>query len=342
MAGEVPGRLSGERNPASGSRAPALYFSHPACLAHEPREGMRGHPESPQRLLAIERHLGQRDWLGWERREVPPASEADLELVHTGEHVRFVRELCESGGGAIDRDTYAGPGSFEAALRAAGAACEMTRTLVAGQARTGFCAVRPAGHHAEPDRAMGFCLFDNVAIAAELAIRELGIERVLVVDWDVHHGNGTVAAFHDRADVLVAGIHERGIYPGTGSADDTGSGAGEGYTIDLPVPGGSEEGRWLSLLEERIEPAARAFEPQLILVSAGFDAHRDDPLATCRLGAESFGRMAARVRDLGRSLGAPVGAVLEGGYSPPALAESVAATMTALAGDGAAPAQAAP
>jgi acetoin utilization deacetylase AcuC-like enzyme len=336
VAGEVQGGLSGERGvaPASEIRPSALYFSHPACLAHDPREGMPGHPESPERLRAIERYLGERDWLGWERREAPAASEVELRLVHTERHVKAVRELCRSGGGAIDADTYAGPESYEAALRAAGAACEMTRTLMAGEARTGFCAVRPAGHHAEPDRAMGFCLFNNVAIAAELAIRELAVERVLVVDWDVHHGNGTVAAFRERDDVLVAGIHERGIYPGTGSSGDAGSGAGEDYTIDLPVPGGSEEDVWLSLLDERIEPAAVAFKPELILVSAGFDAHRDDPLATCRLEAASFGRMAARVRELGRTLGAPVGAVLEGGYSPPALAESVAATIAALDGDG--------
>ncbi|HEX9967991.1 MAG TPA: histone deacetylase [Solirubrobacterales bacterium] len=330
MAGEVPGGLSAEGGPAPEIRPPALYFSHPACLEHDPREGMPGHPESPQRLRAIERHLEERDWLGWERREAPAASEAELRLVHTERHVELVRELCRSGGGAIDPDTYAGPDSYEAALRAAGAACAMTRALVAGEARTGFCAVRPAGHHAEPDRAMGFCLFNNVAIAAELALGELGLERVLIVDWDVHHGNGTVAAFRERPDVLVAGIHERGIYPGTGSADDIGSGAGEGCTLDLPVAGGSEEGVWLSLLEEKIGPAARDFGPDAILVSAGFDAHRDDPFATCRLEAESFGRMAAWVRDLGRALGAPVGAVLEGGYSPPALAESVAATMAAL------------
>jgi len=332
VAGEVPGGLSGESRPASENRPPALYFSHPACLAHDPREGMPGHPESPERLRAIERHLAERDWLGWERREAPAASEEELRLVHTARHVEAIRELCRSGGGAVDPDTYAGPASYEAALRAAGAACEMTRALVAGEARAGFCAVRPAGHHAEPDRAMGFCLFDNVAIAAELAIRELAVGRVLVLDWDVHHGNGTAAAFRERGDVLVAGIHERGIYPGSGSSGDTGSGPGEGYTIDLPVEGGSEEDVWLSLLEERIEPAALAFEPDLILVSAGFDAHRDDPLATCRLEAESFGRIAARVRGLGRALGAPVGAVLEGGYSPPALAESVAATMAALGG----------
>jgi acetoin utilization deacetylase AcuC-like enzyme len=313
----------------------ALYFGHSTCLAHDPRDGIPGHPESPERLRAIERYLDERDWLGWERREAPAAGEADLELVHSPEHVRFVRDLCHGGGGAIDADTHAGPASFEAALRAVGGACEMTRALVGGEAEAGFCAVRPPGHHAEPDRAMGFCLFGNVAIAAELAIRELGVERVLVIDWDVHHGNGTVEAFRDRGDVLVAGIYQQGIFPGTGGSGDVGVGEGTGATIDLPVSGGAGEDEWLGLLEREIEPAALAFEPGLILLSAGFDAHRDDPLATCRLDASSYGRMAARVRDLGRTLGAPVGAVLEGGYSPPALAESVAATLAALGGDGA-------
>jgi acetoin utilization deacetylase AcuC-like enzyme len=314
--------------------AGGLYFSHPACLEHDPSGVMPGHPESPQRLRVLERHLDERDWLGWERREAPAASEAELELVHTRRHVESIRELCREGGGAIDPDTYASERSYEAARRAAGAACEMVRALLAGEATAGFCAVRPAGHHAEPERAMGFCLFDNVAIAAELAIRELGVERVFVFDWDVHHGNGTVEAFRRRADVIVAGIHQQGIYPGSGALGDMGSGPGEGYTINLPVPAGSEEDVWLSLLEHVARPVAAAFEPQLILVSAGFDAHRDDPLADCRLGAGSFARMACHLRDLGASLGAPVGAVLEGGYAPAALADSVAATLAALGGEG--------
>ena len=181
---------------------------------------------------------------------------------------------------------------------------------------------------------MGFCLFDNVAVAAELAIRDLGAERVFILDWDVHHGNGTVEAFRHRSDVLVAGIHEQGIYPGTGSLADVGSGAGEGYTINLPVPAGSEEGLWLSLLEHVILPVATAFSPQLILISAGFDAHLDDPLADCRLETATFARLACHVRELGRTAGAPVGAVLEGGYELGALADSVIATMAALGGEG--------
>jgi acetoin utilization deacetylase AcuC-like enzyme len=307
-----------------------LYFSHPACLEHDPREGLFGHPENPDRLRAIETALAERDWLGWERREAPRASEEELLLVHPREHVEGIRELCRSGGGAIDADTYAGVASYEAALRAAGATCEMTRSLLRGEAKAGFCAVRPPGHHAEPGRAMGFCLFGNVAIAAGLAIAELGLERVLVVDWDVHHGNGTAAAFDDRADVLFASIHQEGIFPGTGARTDTGSGPGEGYTINLPVPAGSGEDVWLPLLEDAVLPAAEEFDPQLVLVSAGFDAHRDDPLAECRLESSSFGRMAGLVRDAATAWDVPVGIVLEGGYSLPALAESVVATLAAF------------
>jgi acetoin utilization deacetylase AcuC-like enzyme len=282
----------------------------------------------------VEGRLEARGWLGWERRQAPAAPERFLELVHDRSHVATIRRLCTEGGGAIDADTFVGELSYGAALRAVGGACEMTRALLAGEGSVGFCAVRPPGHHAEPNRAMGFCLFNNVAIAAEMAIRELGIERVLVLDWDVHHGNGTVEAFRGRADVLVIGIHQGGIFPGTGSIEDTGSGAGRGYTINLPVPGGSGEELWLALLEHLIVPAATAFEPQLVLLSAGFDAHRDDPLGGCALEAESFARMARHVRDLAARMAAPLAAVLEGGYEPAALAASVEATMRALGGEG--------
>ncbi|HXQ89014.1 MAG TPA: histone deacetylase, partial [Solirubrobacterales bacterium] len=299
----------------------------------DPGEGLPGHPERPERLRAIEAALEERDWLGWGRRQAPAASEEELMLVHPAEHVEGIRRLCEGGGGAIDVDTHAGAASWEAALRSAGGACAMARALLAGEARVGFSAGRPPGHHAEPSRAMGFCLFDNVAVAAALAIAELGLERVFVLDWDVHHGNGTAAIFRERADVLFASIHQGGIFPGTGHREDAGSGPGEGYTINLPVPGGSEEGEWMALLEDEVLPAAARFEPQLVLVSAGFDAHREDPLAECRLEAASFGRLAAAVRAAADGWGAPVGAVLEGGYALPALAESVVATMSALAAE---------
>ena len=309
-----------------------LYFSHPACREHDPGAGLPGHPERPERLEAIEAALEERDWLGWERRRAPAAGEEELTLVHPPEHVAAIRELCGSGGGRIDPDTYAGQASWEAALRSAGGACAMTRALLAGEARAGFSAGRPPGHHAEPSRAMGFCLFDNVAVAAALAIAELGVERVFVLDWDVHHGNGTAEIFRRRDDVLFASIHQGGIFPGSGHRDDVGSGPGEGFTINLPVPAGSEGGEWMELLEREVLPAASRFEPQLVLISAGFDAHREDPLAECRLEATSYGRMAAAVAAAADGWGAPVGAVLEGGYALPALAASAVATMSALAG----------
>jgi acetoin utilization deacetylase AcuC-like enzyme len=311
-----------------------LYFSHTACLEHDPRAHMPSHPDTPERLLAIEAALAERDWLGWERRPAPPASERELMLVHTARHIESIRELCVSGGGAIDPDTFVGEASYRAALHAAGGACKMSRALLRGEDSVGFCAVRPSGHHAEPGRAMGFCLFDNVAVAAAMAIENLGLEKVLVLDWDVHHGNGTAEAFRRRSDVLFVSIHQSGLYPGTGQASDVGSGPGEGYTINLPVPAGSDEEVWLSLLEHIVVPIATSFAPQLILISAGFDAHRADPLAECRLETSSFAQMACQVRDLAAELGAPLGAVLEGGYDRPSLVDSVIATMVALGGEG--------
>jgi acetoin utilization deacetylase AcuC-like enzyme len=311
-----------------------LYFRHPACLTHDPALVMPGHPERPERVLAVERALEKRDWLGCDVREAPLASEAELELAHSAEHVASIEAFCAAGGGAIDADTYAVEASWEAARRAAGSACAMVRALLGGEDTVAFCGTRPAGHHAERERAMGFCLFDNVAVAAGLAVRELGVERVLVVDWDVHHGNGTAEIFRRRDDVLVANIHQEGIFPGTGALADVGSGVGQGFTINLPVPGGSGEDVWLSLLEHIVVPAGRVFEPQLVLISAGFDAHRADPLAGCLLETESFAAMACHVRDLATELGAPLGAVLEGGYDVDALAESVVATLAALGGEG--------
>ncbi len=294
---------------------------------------MPEHPDTPERLEAIERTLARQDWLGWERRAAPAAQDSQLELIHSASHVQRIRELSQAGGGAIDPDTFVGEPSYRAALHAAGGACEMTRALIAREATLGFCGVRPSGHHAEPDRAMGFCLFNNVAIAAEFAIRELGARRVFILDWDVHHGNGTAEAFRRRSDVLFASIHQAGIYPGTGSLNDVGSGPGEGYTINLPVPAGSEEDLWLSLIEHIVLPIAEAFEPELVLISAGFDAHREDPLANCRLEAGSFAEMARHVRGLATALDVPLGAVLEGGYEPMALAQSVLETVVALGGD---------
>jgi acetoin utilization deacetylase AcuC-like enzyme len=310
-----------------------LYFSHPACREHDPRAHMPGHPDTPERLEAIEQALAEVGWLGWERRQAPAAQQASLELVHDARLVERIRAMCASGGGAIDADTYVGEASYRAALHAAGGACAMTGALLGGEATFGFCGVRPPGHHAEPTRAMGFCLFNNVAIAAAHTLRELGAQRVLVLDWDVHHGNGTAEAFRHSAEVLFASIHQAGLYPGTGELSDVGSGPGEGYTLNLPVPAGSEEGLWLSLLEHIVLPAAKVFEPDLVLVSAGFDAHVEDPLAGCRLNTQSFARMARQMRDFAAAAHIPLGLVLEGGYNIPVLAECVPATLAALTDD---------
>ena len=311
-----------------------LYFHHPAALEHDPRTWVAEHPDSPARIVAVEAAMESVGWLGSERRVAPAASENELRLVHDEHLVDQIHGLCRRGGGRIDDDTFVSDASFEAALHAAGGACAMVRALLSAEDRAGFCGLRPAGHHAERSRAMGFCLFNNVAIAAELAIRELEVTRVLIVDWDVHHGNGTAEIFRHRSDVLFASIHQQGLYPGTGAVSDAGSLAGLGYTINIPVPKRSGEEVWVSALEHLIIPAALEFEPELVLISAGFDAHRADPLGECLLDASSFGQMACHVRDVAAAVGAPVGAVLEGGYDPSALAESVLATIEALQGDG--------
>ncbi|HEV2974561.1 MAG TPA: histone deacetylase [Solirubrobacteraceae bacterium] len=315
---------------AGDARRTGIYFTHSSSLEHDPRVLMPAHPDTPERMFALERMLAAEGRLGWERRAAPAADERTLELVHSARLVREIEQLALSGGGAVDADTVVGEPSFRAALHAVGGACELVRALLAGEAELGFSALRPSGHHAEPDRAMGFCLFDNIAVAAALAIAELGAERVFVLDWDVHHGNGTAEAFRTRADVLFASIHQSPLYPGTGPLGDVGSGAGEGYTLNLPVSPGSGEETWLSLLEHVVIPVARAFAPDLVLVSAGFDAHRADPLADCRLETSSFGELARHVRDLASACDVPVGLVLEGGYEPVALARSVRETLLAL------------
>ncbi|HYC81533.1 MAG TPA: histone deacetylase [Solirubrobacterales bacterium] len=308
-----------------------LLITHPASHEHDPRPFIPGHPDTPERIAAIEAALSERDWLGWERREAPAASDEAILAVHTERLLDELRGLAESGGGRIDADTAVGPETLRAAQHAAGGACELARALLAGEHEVGLSACRPSGHHAEPDRAMGFCYFGNVAIAAELARRELGAARVMVLDWDVHHGNGTQACFWDRADVLFASIHQMPLYPGTGTAAERGAGDGEGATVNLPVRPGSEEVEWLALLDEVVAPLASRFDPDLVLVSAGFDAHRADPLASCELETESFAAMARRVRALARDAGAPLGLVLEGGYHVPSLVDSLLATMVAVA-----------
>jgi acetoin utilization deacetylase AcuC-like enzyme len=304
-----------------------LYLRHPSSLAHD----TGSHPERAERIVALEAALEARDWLGWEVRDAPEATEEQLLRVHPPAHLERVRDACARGA-ALDPDTPVVPASWGAALHAAGASCALVDALLSGAAPTGLAALRPPGHHAEPAHAMGFCLLSNVAIAARHALAAHGAERVAVLDWDVHHGNGTQAAFYDSAEVLFVSLHRWPFYPGSGAASETGVGAGAGFTLNLPQAGGSGGEEWLDALDERALPAIAAHRPDLILVSAGFDAHREDPLGGCLLGSADFGEMAGRVAGLAAELEVPVGAVLEGGYDLDALAESGIATMEGLAG----------
>ena len=230
----------------------------------------------------------------------------------------------------IDADTIATEGSWEAAARAAGGAAEGAERLLAGDSDFAFSLHRPPGHHAETDRSMGFCLFNSAAVAAAHAIAACSAERVLILDWDVHHGNGTAEIFDSSATVLYASIHQSPLYPGTGSPSEIGSGAGEGLTVNLPVAAGAGGREFLALIQHVIAPIARRFQPSLLIVSAGYDAHAADPLANCEVTTPDYWQMAASMRDLGQELEAPVLVCLEGGYDPRALAESVLATILAL------------
>jgi acetoin utilization deacetylase AcuC-like enzyme len=306
-----------------------LYFRHPSSVEHE----TGAHPENKARIVAIENELERRGWLGWERREAPEAELAQLERIHPAEHIERIRAMAASGGGWFDADTVASTGSWDAALHAAGGACALVDAVMTREAPTAFAGLRPPGHHCEIARPMGFCLFNNVAVAAQHALDSHGAERVAIFDWDVHHGNGTNDIFHARDDVLYISIHQSPLYPGTGPLRDVGEGDGEGYTVNLPVPPGAGEPIWLSIVQHLATPVMRSFEPDLILVSAGFDAHRADPLAQCTLATESFAKMATYVRATARDLDVPFGAVLEGGYDLDALAASVAATLEAFSDD---------
>ena len=309
---------------------PPVYVHHASSIEHD----TGSHPEGPDRIPAIEREMAAHDWSGYRRLQAPQVSEEALTAVHPAPYVRAIERLAEAGGGALDPDTVVSNGSYEAALRAAGGACALVEALLGGHASIGFSGMRPPGHHALPAHAMGFCLFNNAAIAARHALQRLGARRVLLFDWDVHHGNGSNDIFHAERDVLFASIHQSPLYPGTGPPSDVGSGGGTGYTVNMPVPPGSGEDLWLSHVEHVLVPVARAFRPDLVLVSAGFDAHRDDPLATCLLTEGSFAELARWARLLAAEAGAPLGLVLEGGYHLGALARSVRATLEAAAAGG--------
>ena len=309
----------------------ALYLHHPSSLEHDTGD----HPEQPARITAIERELESRGWLGYEPELAPRADRGAVEAVHPRAYVDRIAAISEQGGGMLDMDTVASARSFDAALHSAGGAVRSVEALLSNDAEVTFCGLRPPGHHAEAARAMGFCLFNNAAIAARRAIAGLGAERVLILDWDVHHGNGTNDIFFDTDEVLYVSLHQSPLYPGTGPASDVGSGPGEGFTVNLPVPPGAGDETVVSHVQHLVVPLAQAYRPGLVLVSAGYDGHRDDPLADGRVTEAGYAAMAAAMRSVAEELDAPVGVVLEGGYALDVLARSVEATLDALSADGA-------
>jgi acetoin utilization deacetylase AcuC-like enzyme len=303
-----------------------LIGRHDACGMH-----LAGHhhPEAPERLAAV---LGgvraseaADDLVEFEPRR---ATAEELSAVHDPRYVRALEALCADGGGRLDADTSTVAASFEAALRAAGAGLDAAARLEAGEADSAFLAVRPPGHHALSKRAMGFCLFNNVAVTAN-ALASKGA-RVAIVDWDAHHGNGTQDIFYERADVLYVSLHQYPWYPGTGSLHETGEGAGLGMTLNLPMPAGTGGDVYRAAFDEVVGPVVARFAPDWVLVSAGFDAHRDDPLCELLLTSGDYADLTAACLAL-----APAGraiAFLEGGYDLDALTNSSAACVSALAG----------
>ncbi len=306
---------------------PDIYY-HPLFLQHETGE----HPENKLRLVTATQALVDSQLpLEWVTPE--PASVAAVARVHSRSHIDAVRSLAKSGGGWLDWDTAVSPDSYQAALLAAGAGVmAVDRCLESG--RLGFMLVRPPGHHATPTQGMGFCLFNNIAVAARHAIEVAGLERVLIVDWDVHHGNGTNDTFYGDPRVLFFSIHEGGHYPGTGLAKDAGVGEGAGYTINVPLGAGAGDGALLAAFESLLMPVAQAYRPQLVLVSAGYDGQEGDPLGDLRYSESAFQWMAARLRQLCQTTGAagPL-CFLEGGYVPRMMAASVVATLKGMEGD---------
>jgi acetoin utilization deacetylase AcuC-like enzyme len=301
-----------------------LLYTHAACLAHDPGPG---HPESPARLRAVLEALDADRFAALDRIEAPRATRAQLERVH---HAALVEDVFgnapQQGFARLDPDTAMCPDSLEAALRAAGAACAGVDALLDGTAARVFCAVRPPGHHATPDTAMGFCLFNNVAIGAAHALSR-GLERIAIVDFDVHHGNGTQDIFWDDARVLYASTHQWPLYPGTGARDERGA----GNIVNAPLAPRSGPAEFRAALRQIVLPALHAFRPQLVMISAGFDAHRLDPLADLALEAADYAWVTRELVEIAQKYACGrVLSTLEGGYSLSALRDSTAAHVAAL------------
>ncbi|MBI2945739.1 MAG: histone deacetylase [Candidatus Wallbacteria bacterium] len=306
----------------------AFYYSS-RFLDHHPG---RGHPEESDRLEAV---LAQLPQLPLTRIEPEPAPRSQLLAVHSEAHLVGLEAVHARGGGALDADTVMSAGSWPAALLAAGAAAgAVERVLAPAGPRRAFCAVRPPGHHATRESAMGFCLLNNVAVAAARALA-LGLSRVAIVDFDVHHGNGTQDIFYEEGRVLYISTHQYPYYPGTGAPTQTGSGAGAGKTLNLPLPAGTADAAYREVLKRALLPALEDFAPELLLLSAGFDAHEADPLGGLALTTSMFGELTGALVGVAErySAGAIV-SCLEGGYDRPALGACVAAHLAALGGAG--------
>ena len=313
--------LSG-RQPILPSMSVAL-FTHPDMIEHRPGVG---HPESPARLRAVLDALDDAP-VGLDRRVATEASVVDLERLHPAAYVSRLLDASPARGlSQLDADTVLSPGSIRAARLAAGAVVDAVRAIARGETTRAFAAVRPPGHHAEPDQAMGFCLFSNVAVAARVAQAE-GLSRVAVIDFDVHHGNGTQAAFENDASLFLGSIHQMPLYPGTGAASET----GVGNIVNVPVPPHAAREGWRGAFSGGLMPSLQAFDPDLILISAGFDAHRRDPLAHQSLEAEDFAWATRAVLEVARSCcGGKVVSSLEGGYDLEGLGRSAVAHVQAL------------
>jgi acetoin utilization deacetylase AcuC-like enzyme len=311
--------------------APTGWIFHEACLAHD---AGASHPERPARLQAVGERVRQ-SGLAQHLASCPgrAASTADLALAHDPRYVEAVRRACAAGGGALDPDTTIGPASWEAALCATGGLLEACERVLAGEWSNAFVPVRPPGHHAEFGAAMGFCLFNSVAVAARALRQQHGIARVAILDWDVHHGNGTQHAFESDASVYYASLHKWPLYPGTGAASERGLGAGRGTTLNCPMEAGAGDAEWLEAFETLVLPALDGFRPEFVLVSAGFDGHRLDPLAGTNLTEDGYRRMTRGLLEVAaRHARGRLVSVLEGGYHLEALAACAAAHLEELIG----------
>jgi len=309
--------------------APTGFVRHDSSLLHH--MGAE-HPEAPRRLEHLQRHLEESGLLAELGRLVPRrASDAELARVHDPLYVEELRAACAAGPRSLDADTAVVEASWDAASFSAGGVLEAVERVQARRWSNAFVATRPPGHHAEYGHAMGFCLFNNVAVGARHLLELHGLERVAIVDFDVHHGNGTQHSFERDERVFYASLHQSPAYPGSGLASERGLGAGEGSTLNLPMDPGSGDAEWLAAFEGTLLPALESFGPEFVLVSAGFDAHRLDPLAQCQLSEEGFRAMSAGLLQLAsQSAGGRLVSVLEGGYHPQALAQSAAAHLECL------------